>query len=79
MKPVEIVTSKEFVQDELIPSLLQIGVERDENPDRLWDYVLSRRMGTHLRRTDLLTRIRTRSGISKSSIFLVTLGWCPMR
>jgi hypothetical protein len=40
MEPVELVTSKEFSQDELITSLLQIGVRRDENPNRLWDYVL---------------------------------------
>ena len=40
MEPVELVTSQPFSQDELIASLLQMGVERDEDPDRLWDYVL---------------------------------------
>ena len=39
MEPVELVTSKPFSRDELIASLLQIGVERDETPNRLWDYV----------------------------------------
>jgi hypothetical protein len=40
MEPVKLVTSKAFSQDELIASLLQVGVKRDENPHRLWDYVL---------------------------------------
>ncbi len=43
MEPVKLVTSKEFSRDELIAFLLQIGVKRDETPNRLWDYVL--RMG----------------------------------
>jgi hypothetical protein len=42
MESVELVTSKAFSQDELITSLLQIGVKRDEDPDHLWDYVLRR-------------------------------------
>ena len=40
MEPVELVTSKAFSQDELITALLQMGVKRDQNPNRLWDYVL---------------------------------------
>jgi hypothetical protein len=42
MEPVELVTSKAFSQDELITSLLQIGIERDEDSYRLWDYIFFR-------------------------------------
>lgn len=40
MEPVKLVTSKAISRDDLIDFLLQIGVKRDENPNRLWDYVL---------------------------------------
>ena len=42
MEPVKLVTSKAFSHDELITCLLQIGVERDEDPYRLWDYIFLR-------------------------------------
>src|SRR5262249_36821826 len=40
MESVKLVTSKAFSRDELIASLLQVGVKPDEGPNRLWDYVL---------------------------------------
>src|SRR5579859_6634170 len=42
MEPVTLWTSKAFSQDELVTALLQIGVKRDENPNRLWDFVVRR-------------------------------------
>jgi hypothetical protein len=39
MEPVTLWTSQTFSRDELITALLEIGVKRDENPHRLWDFV----------------------------------------
>src|SRR5579859_46233 len=40
MEPVELVTSKSFSRDELITTLLQMGVKSEESSHRIWDYAL---------------------------------------
>jgi hypothetical protein len=42
MEPVRLMTSKAFSQDELVASLLEIGVQRDETPGHPWEYFACR-------------------------------------
>src|SRR5215470_4671034 len=42
MEPVELITSKAISRDEVITFLLQMGVEREQSPHRIWDYAIRR-------------------------------------
>ena len=43
MKEVRLLSSEAIPQDELIDFLLQVGVEREESPHRIWDYALRKK------------------------------------